>query len=1117
MLRFIFGRSGYGKTEYLRRRFADLARAGETKLLFLVPDQISFETEAAFLNMLGPALSRNILVLGFSRLCDYVFEATGNRYAAFADDGVRHLMMSLALEQVRDQLTVFDKRSDASDTRELMLSAVKEYKKCAISSDTLREAAEAVGDDTLRGKLNDTALVYDAYNAVMERSYMDPLDSLTKVYELLLDNRLFTGYTIALDAFYGFTSQEYDVVELLMAMSAETYVALTDDGRADSESLFFVPRRTRARLTRFARENGIDVAPIVAMTTPYRFANEALITLEENAYRMKKEPYPEDADAVTVYRASGIYDECDFVARTIRVLTEKGHRYRDIAVIARSAEPYVGVLDACLDKYDIHYFMDRPQNIDAMPIVRLVTSAFEIVNRGFQREDVLTLLKTGLCSYTVEEIADFENYLFVWDISGRGFYDSFTAPPDGFSDQITDEDKEKLDRIETLRADIIGKLRRFTKAVRDTDGRAICAALMKLLYDLKVDQNINALCDTYEDDGEQELAQDLIRSWNVLCEILDKTVAVIGDYAITPKRFAELLHTNFAASQVSTIPRSMDEVDIATADRSLISDKKIVFLIGVLEGEFPHTPVEAGVFTDSERVRLKDSFHLPLSDSIEELIATERYYAYSALTAASDRLYISFSAADMRGEILTPSDMIGEVETSLPKLSFVNYDMVPTEERLRSRRAAFDYLVSRYHSRSPDITALKAYFGADSEYGDRIASIEAALDRRARRISDLKLTRELYGKEMRLSSTKIDVYHKCPFRYFCEYGLKIRERRKAAVDALEYGTLMHHIFECFFNRFTREEYVDMDETVIAETVSEILDEYIDTHFGGTEGKSDRFLYLLYRIKSTAAKLVYHMTRELSQSDFTPVDFELGVGTDIPDYTVDLQDGLKLTVRGSVDRVDRCDADGVSYIRVIDYKTGTKEFNINDILYGLNLQMFIYLYAIEQNGKERYGEITPAGVLYMPAVSPVIPADPDTPEAKIRAEVMKKYAMKGVVLANADVVEHMEHDGKGVYIPAKLKDGAVSASPGSIATLSELGAIFRHINVLMAQMAQSLYDGDVDDLPLKGKKYDGCAYCVYQSVCLHTEDDPCREAEDRSAAEVFEELTREGDDHAEKLD
>ena len=363
---------------------------------------------------------------------------------------------------------------------------------------------------------------------------------------------------------------------------------------------------------------------------------------------------------------------------------------------------------------------------------------------------------------------------------------------------------------------------------------------------------------------------------------------------------------------------------------------------------------------------------------------------------------------------------------------------------------------------------------------------------------------------MRLSSTKIDVYHKCPFRWFCEYGLHIRERRKATVDALEYGTLMHHIFEVFFGSYSREEYTRMDESEIEGIVSDILDDYIEKHFGGTEGKSDRFLYLLYRIKSTATKLVCHMVQELSQSDFTPVDFELGVGTDIPDYSVELKDGLRLTVRGSVDRVDRCDADGKSYIRVIDYKTGVKEFNLNDLVYGLNLQMFIYLYAIRENGGERYGEITPAGVLYMPAVSPTVSADPDTPQAKIRAEVLKKYMMKGVILDDAEVVAHMERDGEGKYIPAKLKDGTVTASAGSLATLEELGAIFRRIDTLTAQMAQSLYDGDVAARPLKSKKYDGCAFCAYQAVCLREEDDPCREAQDRTPEEALEELKREED-------
>ena len=1112
MLRFVLGRSGCGKSEYLRQRFAQLARQGEKKLLFLVPDQISFETEARFLDLLGPTLSRDILVLGFSRLCDYVFESTGSRYATFADDGVRHLMMSLALEQVGDALTVFDRRSDTADMRELMLSAVKEYKKCSVSADMLRSAAELAQDDTLKGKLFDTALVYDAYNAVMERSYMDPLDSLTKVYELLLTHRLFDGYTVAMDAFYGFTAQEYNVIELLLAMSRDTYVALTDDMRQDSESLFCVPRRTRARLSRMAREHDIAIAPHTVTETPYRFFDDALTALEENAYRPQKNAYTEKADAVTVYRASGRYDECDFVARTIRKLIKNGARYREIAVIARSAEAYTGILEPCFDKYGIRYFMDQPRNIDAAPLVRLVTAAFSIVNRGFQREDVLLLLKTGLCSYSVDRIAEFENYLYVWDISGRGFYEPFTAPPDGFADELTAEDEKRLSAIESLRSELIGKLRAFAFSVRDTDGGTIAGALMKLLYDLRVDQNIGRLCDMYEAQDEQALSDELVRMWNVLCAILDKTVAVIGGYAMTPKRFAELLYTNFAASEVSTIPRGVDEVEFSTADRTLISDKRFVFLIGALEGEFPHTPVEAGVFTDDERVRLKETLHLPLSDSVEELIATERYYAYSALTAARERLYLSFPAADLRGEPLSPSDMIGEAELSLPLLTFINYDEVPVRERLRSKRAAFDYLISRYHSRSADIAALKSYFKKDAAYRDIITSIEAVLSRRAHRIRDVSLTKELYGRELRLSASKIDVYHKCPFRWFCEYGLHIRERRRATVDALEYGTLMHYIFEAFFGRYSREEYTAMDESVIGETVSDILDEYIERHFGGTEGKTERFLYLLYRIKSTAAKLILHMTRELGQSDFTPVDFELGVGSDIPGYTVALDDGLSLSVRGSVDRVDLCDADGVRYLRVIDYKTGTKEFNINDILYGLNLQMFLYLHVIRENGGERYGEITPAGVLYMPAVSPSVSADPDTPEDAIRAEVLKKYRMKGVILDDRQVIEAMEHDGKGLYIPVKLRDGTVTAGEGSLATLEELGAIFRRVDLLMQQMAQSLYDGDVAALPLKGKSYDGCAYCVYQAVCQRGEDDPCREAVDHSAEEVLEELKDKEDDH-----
>ncbi len=1110
MLRFVLGRSGFGKTEYLRRMMADLARAGNDKLLVIVPDQITFETETAFLDLLGARMADRVLVLGFSRLSDYVFEATGNRFSTFADEGVRNLVMSLALEQVGDGLTIFGKRSSSRDLCEIMLSAVKEYKKCSLSSDTLREVAESVGDETLRKKLADSALVYDAYNAIMEQSYMDPLDSLTKVSELLLDHPLFEGYTIAVDSFYGFTAQEYDVIERLMTQSAEMYVALTDDlSGGDDTSLFYAPQRTRLNLSRLARDNHIDVAPHIRLSEPVRFQIPALAAVEENLYRADKAPFDDPTDAVSVYEASGIYDECDYVARTIRRLIEDGCRYRDIAVIARSSEKYIGVLDTYFDKYHINYFMDEPVNIDSMPIVRLVSSAFDIACRGFDRDDVLTLLKTGLCSYDVNDIADFENYIFVWDISGRRFFDEFTANPSGFSDDFTDDEKARLDRVEALRADVIGKLRTFAKAVRDTDGRTIAKALMNLLYALKCDENIDKLCDRLERRGEDTLSEDLVRMWGVLCEILDKTVAVIGNYRIDPRRFSELLYVNFSNTEVASIPRGLDEVDVASADRSLLSGKKAVFVIGANEGEFPRTPVEAGVFTDNERCVLK-AMSLPLSDSVSELFSTERYYAYTALTAASERLFISYYTADLVDEKLTPSDIVTELRLGVPKLRFQSFDTIPITERLYCERAAFDYLITRRHSRCGDIAALRSYFADNETYAPLISAIDSMSDRTRRRITAPNLTRELFGAEMRLSSTRIEAYHNCAFRYFCEYGLRTKERRKAQMNALEYGTMIHYVFEQFFGKHERSAFPSMTEDFVASEVSDILDGYLETHFGGEQDKSKRFLYLFYRIKSTAARLILHLLEEFSQSDFTPVDYELGIGDDIPAYHIDLDEGLSLTVRGSVDRVDLCELDGVKYVRVVDYKTGTKEFNLSDIYYGINLQMFLYLSAVERGASARYGgELTPAGVLYMPAVSPTVSADGTADDGAVRRKIAEKYTMKGVILEDNKIITAMEHDGKGIFIPVKLSGDKVTSGANSLATLEELGAITKRIDALVTQMAESLFDGNVDALPLKGD-YDACKYCRYRAVCLRDDDAPYREGKHLSKAELFGQLSGEED-------
>ena len=357
-------------------------------------------------------------------MCDYVFEHSGNRYLSFADEGVRHVVMSVALEQISDKLKLFKKRANESDLCDLMLNNVKEFKNCNISEQMLFDASENCKDKTLSLKLYESALVYEAYNAIMSKSYLDPLDSLSRVASILENNAEFKDYIVAVDSFYGFTMQEYEVLEQIMGQCRDMYVALEDDMSNDSDTdIFFVPHRTKRRLKNIAKNLGVSISKDTVFSENLRFKSADLAAIEENIYRIYKEPYNEDASNVTYYLAKDIYDECDFIARTIRELIEKDkYRYKDIAIVTRNIEKYSGIVENVFGKYHISLFYNKPFDIDSQPIVKLVTAAFDIINKGFDKDDVLILIKSGLMSYSIEDISDFENYIFKWDITKKAFF-----------------------------------------------------------------------------------------------------------------------------------------------------------------------------------------------------------------------------------------------------------------------------------------------------------------------------------------------------------------------------------------------------------------------------------------------------------------------------------------------------------------------------------------------------------------------------------------------------------------------------------------------------------------------------------------------------------------------
>jgi len=1108
MFRLVLGRSKSGKTEYVRNYLSALAEQGEKKLLMIVPDQQSFDTEKAFLELLGPQVSMNVKVLGFSRLCDYVFEITAQAPMTYADESVRTLLMSMALEDTRDLLRVYSDKADTLQLLNMMLSVNKEFVRNRVSDD-LSELTTLWDNTILHNKIHDAQLVLSAYNALLSSSFSDAENALLTACELLESHKIFEDYYICIDSYLSFTKIELSVIRLLMSQCKELLVTLSDDGTNKKDTIFEISKSTAKKLYSFAKEDGISVSsPIICDYAEY-FINEELRHIEKYIFDYTAEPQKlilsEKDSPVSVYNAKNIYDEADYVARKIRELVlTKGYRYSDIAVVCRDVSPYNTILDTTLDKYEISYFMDISGAIHSKPLVKLIRACFDCITSTFQREYVLAILKSGLISGNVSDISMFENYVLTWDISGAKFKDEFTANPRGFANEFTTSDLRALSVVETLRKSVVVPLVEFKDKIKGAKAQEVCKELYSLLINLGVDKRILSLCDEYEKSGELTLSEELVRLWQMFSDTLDRTISVIGNRVVEPKRFAELLDLQFSAQDISFIPRGMDQVTVGDIERLRLSNKKVVFVIGALEGEFPRVATDSGLFTVAEREMLSDAGIL--SDQYpHKNYLREEYLCYYALTSASDLLYISYPSSSLSGSNSAPSEIVTSVISLFENLREISSFDVPVTHRLWAIKPSFEVYASRFGSEDSVTKALEEYYKGKEEYKDSVNALHNAVTHQNFRINDKNVAEELFVNNFNLSASQVENYYKCAFRYFCDYGMRLQERKLAVVDGREYGNIVHYILENFIKNHTKLQMSDMDDEAISAEIEKYIEEYANLNFGGIEDKSAQLKYLLKRISVNVAELLKHIIKELTQSRFTPEAFEFSIGDDIPKYKLSLPNGRSITVRGKVDRADVMEKDGKKYIRIIDYKSREQVFSLSEVMYGLNLQMLIYLSAIQKNGAEFFdGEVIPAGVLYMLATVSGTSAEFSEEIDKILAKRNDKLCMNGLILNDIDVLEGMERDMKGLYIPVYLNKSSKLMGENNLATLAEMGAIFNRIDELLSDMAMSLSEGDVSAVPIKGTT-DGCKYCQYSSICRHKESDAVRYAVKLDRNEILEQL------------
>ncbi len=1090
MLRIIAGRSGSGKSEIIHREVC--SRAGSEDIVLIVPEQSTFQCEKRMLDDLGAKKAAAVSVKSFKRLYDTACELYGSDAGVHIDESVRTVLMSVAAESVSDRLVMYGSRCRRSDFAELMSKAVNEFKMCAVSPEQLQAAAEKTDNERLKMKLSESAAIYEAYNSLLSGTYIDPDDDLARLAEMLTEHPYFEGKVVYIDSFNGFSGQEQRIIRLILEQADEVVAALCCDETPSAmvdESMFREPDMTLRRLVAMANESSVEVKEIRRLKSAPRFKSSSIAAIEESVFRFDGDPFYTDDNAVQIYEADDEYDEVRQAARSICALVrDEGYTYNDITIIFRDPETYANIIASEFPKYDIPFFMSRSQPLEEKALIRMIVSAFEIIHSSFNTESIMTFLKTDLTSLYPDQVCVLENYAYMWDIRGIRWKSPFTMNPAGNAEEL---DEKELAYIEGLRVKAIGPLVDFAEKLSAAEtGADISKALYMLLCKEGTAEKLKYLAKSFSEPEELHSKEIEARVWDIAMNLLDKMYSILQNVRLDSRRYLELLKLMIRKSPISDIPQTLDHVVIGTAGNLRSLSQRAVFVMGALEGVFPAVPASTGLFSDSERNSLL-GMDIPLYDSAFGMALKEKFNAYSALSLPSEKLFISRYLTDVKGVRCEESVIIKEVRAILPDVKIRRrFDLAP-DELFCTDAQSFEECAALWRENSPVSASLKKHFCGSEEYSGRLSAIERMVNDEPYHISSRERAHKLFGEKMTLSASQVESYYKCPFYYFCKYGMKAYPRKKADMNAAEYGSVVHYILESILSSESMEALQQYGKTKLIALIRKCIDEYLES-IGGKNDRTNRFLIQFDIIEKNMLVLLEHLIEESRVCSFKPADFELKIGSEdqIPSYELTLPAGETVSIVGSVDRVDTFVSGDSKYIRIIDYKTGSKKFLLSDILYGLNLQMLLYLSIINKNGGKRFSDeekysLIPAGILYMPSTpeSKVGKYDSDEIHASVLKDQKSSFRMNGLLINDPQILAAMESDGKGVFIPAKLdENGAPVRSEKYLASLEAYGRIFRFVDKKLMEMAELLYEGDVKREPIKSKSADACKYCDYKTVC-----------------------------------
>lgn len=1108
MLYLIKGRAGSGKTDLLRKKIVEVLKETDSKPLLIIPEQFSFETERALLKLLGPKDFKRTDIYSFSRMAFSMLKNTPYLSADFPDDGVRAALMSEALNQLEGKLQIFNSCKSNAAALSPLVDFCKELKYCCIGAEELLEKSELLGECYLKNKLTELNLISEAYNALVSQSYFDDTDAVHLLSKFGAEKGVFKNKTVFIDGFRAFSKQEIECLEVIFSQADDVFITLCTDRNVKRFSPFSFIKQFENGLRSIASKHNISVEEIFCAQRENTFASD-IFQLEKNLFSNTGMTPAESDGSISVVECADSDSECAFVAATVKKLLRSGkYRCRDIAIIERTSDTYKSKLIEAFKRLDIPVFDDSRRSLSYETLFVYMDSVLSCISSGFNTENIFNYLKTGFGELTLSEVSRLEKYVLMWGINGKNWLKDFTMHPDGFGNEFDALSAKKLRELNKLREKTVLPLTELKNECQNKDGKAISEAIYRFLESRNIRKKLFALYNELNSEGFPAEAQRQKVSWDLLMGLLD-TMAALGDgkyFGIS--RWFELFRILVDSRDIGEIPQGLDEIKVGSADRIRVDQLKAVFLVGVNKDEFPLVNVKGGVLTDADRISLT-SLGLEIRPPFEDTVDEERFISYCAVTAASEKLFLTFKTVDADGGKAFKSEIIDTVLQSVIGIDYI----VPAEFDptyfIENDSTAFALLSKNFSGNSSLKSTLLKYFSDKEDYYGKLESLRSICSKTPLKFNDRNVSEKLFGKNMFLSASRVENFNNCAFAYFMRYGLKAEPLRTAELDSAQSGTIIHLIMETVLKKYPKATFLNASEDELRATVSGVLELYLNDKMGGVEEKSKRFMFLFERLVDISMAVINRLKSEFEVGSFEPHDFELKIGGDsIPAYKIPLENG-EVTVTGSVDRVDMMEKDGIKYIRVIDYKTGKKEFKLSELFDGINIQMVLYLMALQKNGTDYFGEAVPAGVLYLPSrigVSNYLLSRSPSKE-NIAAQKRISGKLSGMVLGSPVVFNGMGVDKYPDYYPVCYKkDGSYKGNYYSLANFRCLSDV---IDGKIAEMGNALHKGEIGAVPY-GSDGEGkmCKYCPYKLVCAHEYGDKIRDSLSLTHGKALERLEEE---------